>query len=219
VFLGDNELVYTSFYCLSLWFQFGFTNIGYDFFMNYTNLVNIIIASIAALSAVASAWAAYTLNTMQENQREFDEKLTAIRALADWSKARTDTARHCAEMLSHLNKMRFAEAVRTRKFPLKMEYEDVAKRCFSAYVKPVSFEGVMDDDQRLYVAQQLIDQLNNYEALSLYWSEMGPDAKKIICQQANLDKASPYRAFKEIAQGTEWWRFPRLEDFMAGCSS
>ena len=186
--------------------------------MNYEKLANIGIALIAALSAAISAWAAYTLNEMQKNQREFDEKLTAIRSLADWSKAQTETASHCAEMLSNLNSMQFVEAVRTRHFPLKREYEDVAKRCFSAYDKPVSFEGFMDDDQRRYLSRQIIDQLNNYEALSLYWNEMGPKAKKIICEQAKLEKTSPYRAFKEIAQGTEWWRFPRLVDFMAGCS-
>lgn len=183
------------------------------------NSFDVAIASVATLAAVASAYAALSLNGLEKEKREFEERQTAIRVLSDWSKSFTMAGESCAIFLAQYDHQEFVEAASTRKFPMKANQDGAIARCFAGFAAPLDTnrDRILNDAARSYLAREVVGQLNAYEGLSLYWTELGDKAKAIICEQAKVKAKSAYRDLEKIAAGTDWWNYPRFVNFMAAC--
>jgi len=59
--------------------------------MNQVTLryLDILFAALSGFAAIAAAYAAINLNNLEKNQRKFDEKMTALSSLSEWSKNHT----------------------------------------------------------------------------------------------------------------------------------
>ena len=182
-------------------------------------VIEILIAAIATVAAIASAIAATTLNEMQKSQNDFNERITALEALSTWSKSHTQAGAHCMAMLSQYSNQEFKEFSNRALYQLNPDQEKFAVRCFVAYAGEFDQEKdlILNNSEYSYVAHQVVNQLNNYEGLALYWTELGSRAKETICQQARIGKTDAYRDFESKAIGTDWWNYPSLSKFMLEC--
>ena len=185
------------------------------------------VTVIAAIAAIAAASAALTLNNMQQNQKAFNEKMIALNAISNLTKGFTAAGGHCTKMLSKFSKEEFKiffsnEQKNKKKKMLNQKQVNDASRCFVGYKgNKMNFESGRDlflnNDEYSFLAHEVSDQLNNYEVLSLHWSELGDYPKEIICKQAIIAPKSPYRLFMKVAKGTVWWGYPLFEEFMDKC--
>lgn len=182
-------------------------------------IIDVLAAAIAAVAAVAAAWAAITLNNLEQDRREFDEKMSAIRVLSEWSRSHTVAGVHCADLLSRYDRQTFIESAQTKEFHIIPTQQAVMENCFVGYDEQLDADGdsIFSSAERSYLAHQVTGELNAYEALSLYWSELGDKAKSMICDQARVDPTSPLREFRKDSKDTPWWNYPRFEDFLDQC--
>ena len=182
--------------------------------MNWLEGVATVVSTVAAVISVA---AAYQTN---ESEQRLKESLEAISSVAEWSKSLTDSGGNCAAMLSLYSPQEFKDFAQRARFHLRDDQRTYLARCTVAYDKG-SFDPendlVLNEPERNYLANQVLRNLNAYETLAMKWAALGPEAKKTICEQAPIEANTPSRNFRLVAEGTLWWNYPKLVEFMNTC--
>ena len=178
-----------------------------------------VATAVSTIAAVISVTAAIRTN---ESERRLKESLESITSVAEWAKSLTESGGQCAAMLSQYSPQEFKEFVNRASNKLREDQRQFLARCTVAYDKgtfdPES-DLVLNEQERSYLANQVIRNLNSYEALALKWAALGGEAKKTICEQASIAANTPYSNFRKVAEGTTWWKYPKLGQFMDECKS
>lgn len=173
-----------------------------------------LISTLAAVASVGSAIWTY------KSDRSLREKVEARTAIAEWARGLNRTGGACAAVLAHFSGQQFKEFANRASNKLVPDQKQFLRRCVVDFDKGTfDADGDLDlnDAERLYLADQVGKQLAQYELLALAWNDLGAEGKATICAQAVLPLNSPYREFKAKAEGTDWWKYPKLAEFMAGC--
>jgi hypothetical protein len=173
-----------------------------------------LVSTVAAVVSLGSALWTYSAD------RNLREKLEARTAIADWARNLNRTGGTCTAVLAQFSVQQFREFANRASNKLLPEQLPFLKRCVVDYDKG-AFDAdgdlELNEGERLYVADQVTKQLTQYELLALAWKNAGQEGRNTICAQASMPLNSPYRDYRTKAEGTDWWKYPNLLEFMAAC--